>query len=380
MSPAPYDVFLSLRFGETGAEAWQLKQGLEDAGLTVFISDVSAGISLHQTISEALTGCRLAVLLASATYGRATTCFSTREELGCVLDSNKPFYLIKMAEMWEEPVVRMAFSDQIMFKCWKPGTPMPEDLVQGIVNTLAGRPPPPPAPTEHLAFRKAEPPPPTYDVFFSFRYRDSETETTELARQLRSHGLKVHAPPYDDLPGENWVNKYTAALEGSRLVIMMASETYGQRGAIGGHFTTLAHMMYVLGVRKPFFLVRMIPWDADFKEASTRLVLTNELVAVPWLPGTPMPVELVELVMKALDRHGGPPLTCATDASGEGSHSDGVVSAKQLKSPTPLADVLLKLAPFCALAASLLVYCLYLPLSIEKARGVGACQWWCAWC
>ena len=131
-----YDVFISLRFGEAHAEALRLKRELEDRELTVFISDVNAGANLHHIIADALAGCRLAVLLASATYGRATTSFSTRQELACILTTRKPFYLIKMCDRWEEPMVRLAFGDMVMFKCWVPGESMPEDLVQGIVNTL----------------------------------------------------------------------------------------------------------------------------------------------------------------------------------------------------------------------------------------------------
>ena len=49
-------MFVSLRFGESLAEALELKKGLEERGLKVFICDQNAGANLHLTISNALNG------------------------------------------------------------------------------------------------------------------------------------------------------------------------------------------------------------------------------------------------------------------------------------------------------------------------------------
>ena len=52
------------------AEALALKAALEARQLTVFLSDVSPGHDLQQVIAHALVKCRLALILASKTYGR----------------------------------------------------------------------------------------------------------------------------------------------------------------------------------------------------------------------------------------------------------------------------------------------------------------------
>ena len=200
-------------------------------------------------------------------------------------------------------MVRLAFGDMVMFKCWVPGESMPEDLVQGIVNTLDGCAPPPPAPCGPLPPPKPSPVlPPTHDVFISLRWGESKREAMELQRLLQSRGLRVFGPLDEHLPGDNIVDKTVAAFEGSRLVIMMASRTYGREGSTW--YTTFAEMTYTIALRKPFFLIRMIPWETEFEEASTQLTLTNDIMAVVWLPGTPMPAQLVEQVLEKLDRPG----------------------------------------------------------------------------
>ena len=127
---------ISFRFGETQLEAYNLKTGLEQRGLKVFLSDLLPGANLDAAIYDALDTCRLAVLMAGETYGRQTTSFSTYHELDFVLDEQKPFYLIKMCERWQEAHVRGKFGKRTMFKMWMPGDPMPDDLLDDIAAKL----------------------------------------------------------------------------------------------------------------------------------------------------------------------------------------------------------------------------------------------------
>jgi len=140
-SAQPPDIFISFRFGEAYEEAIALKKALEKAGKRVFISDVQGGGNIEEVICEALDKCLIVVVLATTTYGKATTSFSTYHEINYVFDEQKPFYLIKMTERWEEVHVRMKFGQRTMFAFWRPGGPMPNDLVDNIVakcNTLEG--------------------------------------------------------------------------------------------------------------------------------------------------------------------------------------------------------------------------------------------------
>lgn len=88
--------------------------------------------TLTEHVYSALDGCKVAVLLASRTYGRSTTSFSTYHELNFVMDEKKPFYLVKMCESWEEAHVRGKFGTRTSWRWWAPGQPMPNGIVSEI--------------------------------------------------------------------------------------------------------------------------------------------------------------------------------------------------------------------------------------------------------
>ena len=136
-----YDIFITFRFGEAHAEAVALKAGLEVYGLKVFLSNAAPGTDLQDLISHALATCKLAVILATETYGRKTNAlFCTSSEMNYILDGNrKPFYLVRMipsSQDWAEPATTMAFPSSVMYKLWMPGDPMPNDLIDDIIARL----------------------------------------------------------------------------------------------------------------------------------------------------------------------------------------------------------------------------------------------------
>ena len=137
----PVDIFISFRFGEAHTEALALKAELEGRGLTVFLSDVSAGANLQETIARALSTCKLCVILATKTYGRKTNgLFDTSAEMNYVIGQHKDFYLVRMIpfdETWSEPATTMAFPPGIMFQLWLPGEPMPAELPAELVKRIS---------------------------------------------------------------------------------------------------------------------------------------------------------------------------------------------------------------------------------------------------
>jgi hypothetical protein len=68
------DVFISFRFAEAIAEARALRRVLEGRGFTVFLSEMlHPGSDLQREIAGALSGCRVAAVLATKTYGQVTS-------------------------------------------------------------------------------------------------------------------------------------------------------------------------------------------------------------------------------------------------------------------------------------------------------------------
>ena len=93
---------------------------------------------MDEVIFLALDSCRLAVLLASETYGARTTSFSTYNELNFVIEEPKPFYLIKMCDKWEEATTRLKLGAGIKYKDWRGGAT--EQVVAEIVAQFDGLP------------------------------------------------------------------------------------------------------------------------------------------------------------------------------------------------------------------------------------------------
>ena len=93
---------------------------LEARQLKVFASDVSPGGAEQHVIAHALSTCKLAIILATNTYGYCTNAlFCTSAEMNYIIGQRKPYYLVRMIpfdQSWAEPTTTMAFPQGIMFK------------------------------------------------------------------------------------------------------------------------------------------------------------------------------------------------------------------------------------------------------------------------
>jgi hypothetical protein len=131
------DIFISLRYEEAEDKAMQLKRALQAHGVSVYINNSEAGKNLMDEIAENIQNCKLPVLMVTETYGKATTAFSTSQELDFILtlkgEENKDFFPIKMCEKWKIPKTRMALANVK----WEPWTEdSPDDLVDKILKVL----------------------------------------------------------------------------------------------------------------------------------------------------------------------------------------------------------------------------------------------------
>lgn len=132
-----YQVFISLRFEESGNEAETLKHALEERGISTFLWKDLPGDEGPEIIN-ALSCCQLTVIMGSKTYGKNTNDrFSTYEELRFIQDEKKPFFLVKMCEIFEEKETKFRLNDSISSLQWLPGASMPDDLVPTIIEKLA---------------------------------------------------------------------------------------------------------------------------------------------------------------------------------------------------------------------------------------------------
>ena len=135
-----------------------------------------------------------------------------------------------------------------------------------------------------------------YDVFISFRFSEAHKEALALKAFLERLGLTVFLSDYK--PGENLGKGIAEALQNCRIVVVLASKTYGL--ATNDMFDTGREVKFVLDQKKPFFFVRMIPFGEKWEQPETTLAFPSSIMQVLWLPGEPMPASIADDILKKL--------------------------------------------------------------------------------
>jgi len=138
--PEPsYDIFFSFRLEESRDEAKELQAMIERTrpGVKCFRSgDNPNGADLGIIIPTALANAKMAIIMGSKTYGKKTESnFSTYEEMHFILREReeKPMFLLKMCEEWEEPQTRLMMGSR-KFKRWEDG-----QVTQALVDEILTR-------------------------------------------------------------------------------------------------------------------------------------------------------------------------------------------------------------------------------------------------
>ena len=76
------------------------------------------GSNLGIIIPTALANAKMAIVMGSETYGKKTESnFSTFEEMQLILSEEKPMFLLKMCEEWEEPQTKLMMGSR-KYKRW----------------------------------------------------------------------------------------------------------------------------------------------------------------------------------------------------------------------------------------------------------------------
>jgi len=139
------------------------------------------------------------------------------------------------------------------------------------------------------------------DVFISFRFGEAHAEALALKTALEQLKLKVFLSSVS--PGGDLQDAISAALANCRAAVILATKTYGAK--TNGLFDTSNEMNFVVGERKPYYLVRMIPMDETWAESHVTLAFPRTIMFKLWLPGEPMPWDLVHEVCEIVKAEGG---------------------------------------------------------------------------
>merc|ERR1719506_1595704 len=184
-------------------------------------------------------------------------------------------FLIKLCDRWAQAHVRAQLGGRTMYTLWRPGTELPSTLVNNILSKLAGLA----APEADLSSHRSEPlitlasqrsnltrgtsilrlpslrsnltrgtsmrsdlalstrsisagdGAPEYDVFISLRFGEAGSEGQQLKQELERRGVRVFI--CNELAGANLMDLIYSAIQSAKLVVLMASATYGRRTTAG---------------------------------------------------------------------------------------------------------------------------------------------------
>jgi len=135
-------------------------------------------------------------------------------------------------------------------------------------------------------------------VFVSFRFGDDkgEAEARATKQALEARGISVFLS--QAVGGDNISKMICDGIVGCKLAIIFANRTYGAR--TNHMFDTGRERDYILSKNKPFYLIRMIPFDESWAESETEVAFPLSVMQKLWLPGTPMPADLIDEIVSKL--------------------------------------------------------------------------------
>ena len=136
-----YDVFISFRFSEAEEQAFALQRALAMREVRAFVCSELPGANVKDAVVAALASSRMAIILGTRTYGtQGSTKYSTKEELTFIIEEQKPFFLVKMCERFEEALARISLGKDVLYYFWSPTylerSHPPEDLIEQILIKL----------------------------------------------------------------------------------------------------------------------------------------------------------------------------------------------------------------------------------------------------
>ena len=129
------DIFFSMRFNSQELkEAAQLVQReLIGRGINAVIIDTEQSQNIETTVIRTLEQAKLVLIFGSKDYGVDTkTLYCSFKELEYTILHDKPFFLIKMCQQFDDATTRNRLPASLLTTQWNLGQPMPVGLIDDI--------------------------------------------------------------------------------------------------------------------------------------------------------------------------------------------------------------------------------------------------------
>jgi hypothetical protein len=133
---------ICLRFFEAFAEASALKYGLQCAGIHAFLCAAEEKrCGMTEEISSSIVRAPFVIVLGKSTHGKRASELSTYKELQLVVERQRPIFLVKLCENFDEPLAQFTLPLTIAQFTWlqdpENSVNVPAGLVQQIQSKLA---------------------------------------------------------------------------------------------------------------------------------------------------------------------------------------------------------------------------------------------------
>ncbi len=142
-------------------------------------------------------------------------------------------------------------------------------------------------------------PPPAKCIFFSLRF-GAEHGVVPMAEALRGvlagHGLT--AVIINMAAGGDIDTQVFEWIEHCDTFVVFGSPRYGED--TGNQACTYYEYKHAFAKKKRIILLRMIPFDQEFEELQARVIFNANRLALPWMVGQPMPLDLPLKILDAL--------------------------------------------------------------------------------
>ena len=127
-------------------------------------------------------------------------------------------------------------------------------------------------------------------------------EAIELREALKERG--VHLKIVELTPGADINQEVFESIEHAEAFMVFGTSNYGEKTA--NPACTYFESEYARNAGKKMILLRMIPWEQTFDHLQARVMFGMNSLVLSWMEEMPMPEDLVDSIVAALEGDGQP--------------------------------------------------------------------------
>ena len=136
--------------------------------------------------------------------------------------------------------------------------------------------------------------------FFSLRF-GAEHGVVSMAEELQGAMVRkgAKAQIVNMAAGGDIDTTVFEGIERASTFVVFGSAGYGED--TGNQACTYYEYKHAFALKKRIVLLRLIPFDQEFDNLQARVIFNANKLVIPWMLGTPMPADLVDKIVEAME-------------------------------------------------------------------------------